>query len=212
MLNKLSLRIATYLLDHGILRQELMEWSIYWLQKRILTCIVVLMMFLLGCSLFDVDITFFYLLGLLPLRRYLLGYHTKSPHTCAVLSILIMLVALLFHDLLTKVTSHIYLLLNIPISLFAIMCFLKEQNDPLLHLTKEEMKINNKRALYTFCSVSLTSIVIAILKNSIEYASACQLGILTVVGSSAYAKWKKEREDNDYEDIRYNQKGCNLSD
>ena len=196
MLNRICSRITKYLVEHGILRQELLEWCIYWLQKRILTCTVVLIMFLIGWPLFGADITFFYLLGLLPLRLYLLGYHTKSPYTCAALSITIMLAALLLHDISTYVALHIYVVLNIPMSLLLIIYFLKEQNDSLLHLTREELKINNKKAIYTFCSVSLIGIVMAYIKDSIEYASACQFGISTVIGSSVYTKWKNQREEN----------------
>lgn len=212
MLNRICSRITKYLVEHGILRQELLEWCIYWLQKRILTCTVVLIMFYIGWSLFGAAITFFYLLGLLPLRRHLLGYHTKSPHTCAALSIIIMLVALLLHDILTNVLLFIYIVLNIPISFLLMMYFLKEQNDPLLHLTEEEMKINNKKALYTFCNVSLIGIVMAFFKGSIEYASASQFGISTVIGASVYAKWKKEERRTDYEDIGNYQKSGNCSD
>lgn len=42
-----------------MLPQDHSEWCIYWLQKRILTCTVVLIMFLIGWAFFDAGITFF---------------------------------------------------------------------------------------------------------------------------------------------------------
>ena len=194
-LHRLCSKITDSLINHGMLCQDLSEWCIYWIQKRIITYAVILGMFLLGSQVFGAGVTLSYLFGLLPLRRRLFGYHTKSPYTCAALSIAIMFFALSIHRFFPQVSSIRFIGINWLLSFVLITYFLKDQNDLRLHLTKEEMKVSSKLAFRVFCNVSIASAAIALLLDSIECASACQLGISTVVGSSVYSRWKNRGEE-----------------
>ena len=72
--------------------------------------LIVLLMSLLGEWAFGADVTVCFLLGLLPLRRRLCGYHTKSPGSCMVLSLGVMLLALLVHSTFNRMASIVFAL------------------------------------------------------------------------------------------------------
>lgn len=82
MLVRICSKITERFIHYDILDQELADWCTYWLQKRILTILVVSVMLIVGSLLFGLKSSACFLLGLLPLRRRLSGYHTKSPYSC----------------------------------------------------------------------------------------------------------------------------------
>lgn len=179
-------RITERLIQHGILDQDLTDWCIYWLQKRILTALAVSLMLVLGSFIFDVKTTLCFLLGLLPLRRRLNGYHTKSPCTCMILSVFVMLLSLLLHSALSEMGSLIFSVLNFFICLIFVLFACGSQADTRLHLTKEEIRENHRLAVWTLLGESVIGMVIALILQSVSFLSACQIGISVVVLSSAY--------------------------
>lgn len=127
-----------------------------------------------------------FLIGLLPLRRRLNGYHTKSPYTCMVMSVGVMLLALLIHSTFSELVSLIFSIVNFVLCLGLVEYVLDDgQEDLQLHLTAEEVKENHKLAVQVLILESMIGIVIALLLHSVECLSACQLGITVVVLSSA---------------------------
>lgn len=198
MLIQICSRITERFVQYGILDQELTDWCIYWLQKRILTTFTVSLMLVLGSFIFDVKTTLCFLLGLLPLRRRLNGYHTKSPCTCMVLSVSVMLLSLLLHSTFSETGSLIFSILNFPICLVLILFAFGSQADPCLHLTKEEISENHSLAVRTLLWESGIGIVTALILQSVSFLSACQIGITVVVLSSAYCNIRysiKQRKD-----------------
>ncbi len=186
MLIQICSRITTLFVQYGILDQELTDWCIYWLQKRILTTLAVSLMLVLGSFVFDVKTTLCFLLGLLPLRRRLNGYHTKSPYTCMVMSVCVMLLSLLLHSTFSEMGSLIFSVLNFFICLALVLFAVGSQADARLHLTKEEIRENHRLAVRTLLWESGIGMVIALMLHSASFLSACQIGITVVVLSSAY--------------------------
>jgi accessory gene regulator protein AgrB len=186
MLIRICTRLTECFVQNGILEHSLADWCIYWLQKRILTGLVVSVMLVLGHLLFGLKVTVCFLIGLLPLRRRLNGYHTKSPYTCMVMSVGVMLLALLIHSTFSELVSLIFSIVNFVLCLGLVEYVLDDgQEDLQLHLTAEEVKENHKLAVQVLILESMIGIVIALLLHSVECLSACQLGITVVVLSSA---------------------------
>lgn len=186
MLIRICTKLTENFVRNGILEHSLADWCIYWLEKRILTGLVVSVMLVLGHLLFGLNVTACFLIGLLPLRRRLNGYHTKSPYTCMVMSVGVMLLALLIHSTFSELVSLIFSIVNFVLCLGLVVYVLDDgQEDLQLHLTAEEVKENHKLAVHVFWGESMIGIVIALLLHSVECLSACQLGITVVVLSSA---------------------------
>lgn len=137
-------KLTERFIRRGILDQDLADWCIYWLQKRILTALVVSLMLILGNLVFGAKATICFLLGLLPLRRRLNGYHAKSPYTCMVLSVGVMMVALLIHSSFTQLVSLVFSIVNFVMCLGLVLFVLVDQANMQLHLTDEEIKENHK--------------------------------------------------------------------
>ncbi|MBS5670678.1 MAG: accessory gene regulator B family protein [Firmicutes bacterium] len=175
------------------MNRELSDWCTYWLQKRILTMLIVLLMSLLGEWAFGADVTVCFLLGLLPLRRRLCGYHTKSPGSCMVLSLGVMLLALLVHSTFNRMASIVFSIVSFSACFFIVICVLIDQTDPQLHLTQEEIKKNHQLAVCVLIGESVVSVLLSLLLHSVKYVSACQMGIVVVVLSSSYNKLKLNR-------------------
>lgn len=190
MLIHICSKAACWFVRNHFLEEDLSDWCVYWLQKRILTTLVVLIMFFVGGFVFGVEITACFLLGLLPLRRHLVGYHTESPLACMSLSVGVVLLALFLNSTFSETASLIFGVLNFIISFVLVMYVLKELQDPKLGLTEAEIRENHKLAIWLLLLESAAGAIIAILSRSAACWSACQMGIAVVIMSSLYMKWK----------------------
>lgn len=149
MLIHICTLVTERLIRAGMLEKELENWCIYWLQKRLLTVFGVLAMFLLGSKQFGIGVTICFLLGLLPLRRRLSGFHTKSPCTCLILSLSIMQIALMLHNLFSSIFSLLFGVISIIICLAFVVKAPIEECDSLLHIKREEIEENHRLAIRT---------------------------------------------------------------
>lgn len=190
MLIHICSKAVCWFVRNHLLEEELSDWCVYWLQKRILTTLVVLIMFFIGSLVFGAEITACFLLGLLPLRRHLVGYHAESPLACMALSVGVVLLALLLHSTFSETVSLIFGVLNFIISFALVMYVLKEIPDPKLGLTEAEIRENHKLAIQFLLLESAVGAIIAILLRSVACWSACQMGIAVVIISSLYLKRK----------------------
>lgn len=179
-----------WLVRNDLLEEELSDWCFYWLQKRILTTLVVLVMFFVGSFVFGVEITACFLLGLLPLRRHLVGYHTESPLACMALSVGVVLLALLLHSTFSETISLIFCILNFIISFTLVIYVLKEIPEPKLGLTETEIREKHRLAIRILLLESAAGAIIATLLHSVACWSACEMGIAVVIISSLSIKWK----------------------
>lgn len=199
MLIQICSKLTKHFVRNGILDQGLADWCIYWLQKRILTGLVISIMLILGSLIFGVKATVCFLMGLLPLRRRLNGYHTKSPYTCMVLSVGVMLLALLLHSTFNQLVSLVFSIVNFVICLILVVCVLADQADLQLCLTQEEIKENHRLAIRILVLESVAGVVTALFLHSSECLSACQMGIVVAVSSAVYSKSKQIKETPTYE-------------
>lgn len=199
MLIQICSKLAERFIRNGILDQGLADWCIYWLQKRILTAFIVSLMLILGSLIFGSKVTGCFLFGLLPLRRRLNGYHTKSPCTCMILSVGAMLLALLLHSTFNQLVSLVFSIVNFAICLILVVCVLAEQADLQLCLTQEEIKENHRLAIRILVLESVVGAVAALFLRSPECLSACQMGIVLAVSSAVYSRSKQKREAPTYE-------------
>lgn len=199
MLIQICSNLTERFIRNGILDQSLTDWCIYWLQKKILTALAVSLMLILGSLIFGFNVTICFLLGLFPLRRRLIGYHTKSPYTCIILSVGIMLLALLVNSTFNQRISQVFSLVNFIICLMLVVCVLSDQTDPRLHLTREEVKENHRLAVQILALVSVAGVVVALLLHSSQCLSSCQMGIMAAVSSAAYNKLKQIKEASTHE-------------
>lgn len=191
MLVHVCTKVTEQLIRAGMLEQELEDWCIYWLQKRVLTVLSVSVMLLLGSLHFGMGITICFLLGLLPLRRRLGGVHTKSPHTCMALSLSIMLVALLLHGFFSNVLSLLFSIVNSIACLAFVIKVPASEFDPRLHINGEEIEANHRLAIRTLILEDIVGASAALLLRSVRYLSACQVGTFVVVISFVYCKLKR---------------------
>ncbi len=191
MLIYICSKAASWFVRNDLLEKELFDWYVYWLQKRILTTLIVLIMFFVGSFVFRAEITACFLLGLLPLRRHLVGYHAESPLACMALSVGVVSLALLLNSTFSETASLIFGVLNFIISFILVMYVLKEIPDPKLGLTEAEIHENHKLAIRHLLLESAAGAIIAILLRSTACWSACQMGIAVVIISSLYLKWKE---------------------
>lgn len=190
MLDQLCTKVTFWFTRKGFLEEDLEEWCVYWLQKRILTTFVIFVMFMTGGMIFGIDITVCFLLGLLPLRRRLVGFHTKSPLSCMLLSVGIMLLSLLLYSTFSEMFSLVFGIVNLIICSILVVFVLKDMPDSKLGLTDAEICKNHKLAIRLLVLESTVSAAISILLSSADCWSACQMGIAVVVTSSLYNKWR----------------------
>lgn len=190
MLIRICTKLTENFVRKGILEHSLADWCIYWLQKRILTGLVVLAMFAVGSFAFGAEITACFLLGLLPLRRRLVGFHTESPLSCMLLSVGIMLLSLLLHSTFSEMFSLVFGIVNLIICSILVIFVLKDMPDSKLGLTDAEICKNHKLAIRLLILESTVGAAISILLSSADCWSACQMGIAVVVTSSLYNKWR----------------------
>ncbi len=190
MLIRICTKLTENFVRKGILEHSLADWCIYWLQKRILTGLVVLAMFAVGSFAFGAEITACFLLGLLPLRRRLVGFHTDSPFSCILLSVGIVLLTLFLHSTFSEIVSLVFGIVNLIICTALVTFVLKDMPDSKLGLTKTEIRENHKLAIRLLLLESTAGAAIATLLSSAACWSACQMGIAVVVTSSLYNKWR----------------------
>lgn len=191
MLEQLCTKVTFWFTRKGFLEEDLAEWCVYWLQKRILTTVVILVMFLTGGMTFGIDITFCFLLGLLPLRRRLVGFHAESPCSCMLLSVGIVLLSLLLHSTFNEMFSLFFGIVNLIICSILVIFVLKDMPDSKLGLIDAEICKNHKLAIRLLVLESTVGATISILLSSADCWSACQMGIAVVVASSLYNKWRE---------------------
>lgn len=95
MLENNCRKIVSFLLCKSLIQQDEYDWCVYALVSRISIVISTSIMIILG-SIFATPLqAICFLLGILPLRRRLGGYHAKTPLACAVLSVAVMLLSFL---------------------------------------------------------------------------------------------------------------------
>lgn len=147
MLIRICTKLTENFVRKGILEHSLADWCIYWLQKRILTGLVVLAMFAVGSFAFGAEITACFLLGLLPLRRRLVGFHTDSPFSCILLSVGIVLLTLFLHSTFSEIVSLVFGIVNLIICTALVTFVLKDMPDSNFKKIKEDfiMKKLQKR-------------------------------------------------------------------
>ncbi len=120
------IRICTKLTESfirvGILDSELKDWCLYWLQKRMITFLGVLLMVTVGSLIYGITATCSFLFGGLPLQRRMLGFHTKSPYTCMILSLAVTLVSLQINSMFSSLAALIFSIANFGICLIFVAC------------------------------------------------------------------------------------------
>lgn len=178
----------------GILDPKLKDWCFYWLQKRMITSFGILLMFSFGSLIYGILPTCAFLFGLLPLRRRVFGFHTKSPHTCMILSLTITLISLQINSMFSFLTALIFSFVNFGICLTSVKCSCDYQSDTLLCVTDDEIIENHKLSINILIWESAISAIVAILLHAIECLSACQMGIAVVVLSTLQVRMVNKKE------------------
>ena len=190
MLPALTKRLAASFVRSGLMRHDLEEWCRYWLEKTILNIIAIFAMLLSAGFVFGFPVTCFFLIGLLPLRRRLVGYHTRSPVSCFFLSLFVAFAGLLVNRVIPDPVRWPVSVILFCFSMISVVFFLRAQNDPSLHLSEEEVKANHRLAVLCLLFASAAVLPFSLFLSNAAYFSACQIGILIVVLSAYYAKWK----------------------
>lgn len=193
MLIRICSHITAQFIKKGMLQEDLADWCVYWLQKRIITFLAVLLMFIIGSLIYGSIVTASFLFGLLPLRRRLHGFHTKTPHACMIMSVSVMLVALRLNSFFTRRAALIFSILNFGICFLFVVSHRQKYTEWSSYHSNDEMTMNYKLSNFIVLLVSVVNVTVAILFDSVKYASGCQLGITVVVLSSIYAKIIRDR-------------------
>ena len=89
MLQKITKKIAFFLLEKEMLLEDDVEWCIYLLKKWIFSSSILIILFLEGLVWATPIEILFYIISVLVLRRRSGGYHASTPLRCMVLSMLI---------------------------------------------------------------------------------------------------------------------------
>lgn len=188
MLIQICQKIEENLVKSGMISQDLADWFIYWMEKRLITAFTVCLMLMFGSLLFGVEITACFLLGILPLRRRLPGLHANSPYACILISLATMITALLFLVPFNSLAMLVFSGVNFIVCLVLVVGVLKSQTDLRLHMEEEEIAENHKRAVHIVILESAVGLAVAMLLHSARCLSACQMGIAVAVLSAACSK------------------------
>lgn len=131
-------KFIDYLIRQNLLPTNQRSWYIYALQSRIATLLSILGV--IGASSLFVSPfqTTCFLLGLLPLRRRLGGYHAKTPTRCFFLSIAVMMLCLAAVNFLLR--HHCLTIIWITVlALSAMLLISTPYGTPNLHLSASEL-------------------------------------------------------------------------
>lgn len=147
MLEKNCRNIVSFLLCKSLIQQDEYDWCVYALVSRTSTIISTSLMIIIG-SIYATPLqTICFLLGILPLRRRLGGYHAKTPLACAILSVAVML----FSFACVKIAIRFNLIIILCVALFIsgiFVLFLKPIGNNNLYLSQEELCENKCKVKY----------------------------------------------------------------
>lgn len=187
MLNKAASRITAYFVARGILNEELAPWSIYALQRRVLTWVSSFFLFLLGACAADAPSSFLFLLCFFSLRKRAGGYHAARLQNCLFLSALLFLGELcLLYPLLLKCADG-FVAGGVLLTSFSIW-WTGPTAPPTLHLTPAALEENRRRMGRILLIMSLFLCIFAFVPPLFPLACAGALGLFSVLLSLIVAK------------------------
>lgn len=177
MLDLSCRRIVAFFFQKGYIQSGECEWCVYALVSRVSMFISISFMIFLGMLFAQPLHIICFLLGILPLRRRLGGYHAKTPFACVCLSVVVMLLSIFCVNL--AVYFHFEWVLHILLVLSSIAVLLsKPYGHRSMHLTRKEL-VRNKAKVKTILMVELL-IIISLCFFFSQNAGAlfCEIGII----------------------------------
>lgn len=206
MLKNLCKRTVDFLLAKQLLNPARKDWYLYALESRVSTCLGIVCMLCTGMVISGFWATVFLLLGIMPLRRRLSGYHASTPTRCFFLSLGVVVIAMKIAE--TVIAQHAAWVIW---TIFSFCCFaaafLLPFNHPQLYQSFAEVQANHKRAQKILLVQLIGILLLSVLLPKTQAAIYCATGVITAVISFLIAKVKKEvfyaRENNPQSHLKY---------
>ena len=189
MLQKITKKIAFFLLEKEMLLEDDVEWCIYLLKKWIFSSSILIILFLEGLVWATPIEILFYIISVLVLRRRSGGDHASTPLRCMVLS---MLIEMLCFIMIMKIKNYFWfhvlsLCFGGLVLWFVIPTNQKEKTS--------EMKANKRilRKILTLEGLVLIPVVIFLKADRVVMEKLCywNMGILTTASCVVISKWEK---------------------
>ena len=189
MLQRVTERMAFFLLKEEILQEKDFEWCIYLFQKWIFTVATSMIIFLIGLLIASPIQILVYHINFLILRKRSGGYHAKTPLRCLGLSIVIELnVLLIARQIQNSLFMNIFIFSLSIIILWFVFPVKQDEN-------REEM-IANKKILRKIAIVEIFVFVCFICSWKSPIGNNVwgywNLGNLVVALSLITSKWRRE--------------------
>lgn len=93
MLLRWSEKIASFFVQKNLLSLEQYDWAVYALQIRLMQCVVVPILVIVGAILSSLGSILCFLLSFSMLRRKIGGYHASTPLACFFISLITIIIA-----------------------------------------------------------------------------------------------------------------------
>lgn len=177
MLSQSCNKVVNYLIRQNLLQEDLRSWYEYALQTRIATFTSVLCMIFLGSLFVSPFQVICFLLGILPLRKRLGGYHAKTPAKCLILSLSVMLLCLVV----VKSFIHFYCSIFIWIAVAGcspVLFHSVPYGVPNLHLTQDELDACWLKMKKVLCIELIFMVFLQISFPQTDGALFCGIGII----------------------------------
>ncbi len=180
-------KMIGYLTKYTNLSQSRKCWYVYALYKRILMILTMSCMIFLGCFVSQPYQVLCFWAAILSLRKYLSGYHAKTPLRCLCISIAVTFLSLIIIDYFVqhKMTLCIWLLLTV----LSIATFLaRPYNHPKCFLEIEEIVAQWKRAKQILVGQLVFTALLHVIATYSNAALYCAMGIIISLISFFVAK------------------------
>lgn len=180
-------KIIDYLIKHTNLSPSRKCWYIYSLCKRILMILTVSCMIFLGCFVSQLYQVLCFLAAILSLRKYLSGYHAKTPLRCLCISVIVTFFSLITVDYFVQheITLYIWVLLTV----LSVATFVARPYNRLKgFLEFEEITAQSKRAKQILAGQLVFTALLHVVATYSNAALYCAMGIIISIISFFAAK------------------------
>lgn len=190
MLQSCCEKIADFLIDQCELSEDRRPWYIYVLQTRISLILSIGSMVFLGCLIVTPCQVFFFLVGILCLRRRLGGFHAKTPLRCLFLSACVCILSLYVVKNIIKYRLSFFIWILF-IGLFIAVFRTSPCNHPNCPLTSEELAASWIKAKKIYIWSFFTALFLQIFFAKSNCSLYCEMGIIAAAISFFVAKFKE---------------------
>lgn len=180
MLHRAATKIVNFFNQRNLIEKDNEDWCVYFVETRIISYVVLLLLFVLLLPIARPIAIIVFLLSVLLIRRRSGGYHCKTEQGCFFISLFVAALGIFLARFLEgEYTIQLLLLI-----FSACSTAIGPVNQPELHLSPEEYRENTRRLRVMTVLLVCIAVIMIVIRTS--FSSYCVMGLL-VAGISIIA-------------------------